>query len=125
LTIDILNAAGEKVTLGYDWSTACIFVNRGEALGFSHPSFSSSFETKCADDESPLKLHVLVDHSIMEVFVNDGLHVCTILFFMRDGSPTEMSWRTTHCSANIEDLRVYTLKNIWKKFTSDRFGEGE
>jgi sucrose-6-phosphate hydrolase SacC (GH32 family) len=114
LSIDILNLAGEKVTVGYDWSTACVYVNRGQALGFSHASFSPYFETTCVDRGNPLELHVLVDHSMLEVFVNDGLHVCTTIFFMQHGPPTEISWRAEHGGANAEDIRVYTLKSVWK-----------
>jgi sucrose-6-phosphate hydrolase SacC (GH32 family) len=114
LTIDILNAASEKVTIGYDWAMGRIFVHRGEALGFRHPSFLPYFEATCADTGSSLQLHVLVDHSMLEVFVNDGLHVCTAVFFLRDGALTEMSWRAEHGSVRAADLQVYTLKSTWK-----------
>jgi len=113
IIIDILNAAAEKVTIGYDWSTARIFVNRGEALGFNDPSFLPYFEATCADAENALQLHVLVDRSILEVFANDGLHVCTAIFFMQNGSPAEISWRTERGSVMAESLQAYTLKSTW------------
>ena len=114
LIIDILNAAREKVTIGYDWSASRIFVDRGRALGFSDPSFSPYFETKCVGAEDALNLHVLVDQSMLEVFVNDGLDVCTSIFYMQHGSPTEISWRVEEGTVEAIDLRVFTLKSIWK-----------
>jgi fructan beta-fructosidase len=113
--IDLLNSAGEKVTIGYDWSTAGIFVNRGQALGFSDPLFSPYFETTCVDAGDSLKLHVLVDRSMLEVFVNDGIQVCTSVFYMQGGSPAEMVWRAENGGVDVKDLRAYTLKSVWKQ----------
>jgi sucrose-6-phosphate hydrolase SacC (GH32 family) len=89
-------------------------VDRGRALGFSDPLFSPYFETTSVAAEDALKLHVLVDQSILEVFVNDGLDVCTSVFYMQHGSPTEISWRVEEGTVDATDLRVYTLKSIWK-----------
>jgi sucrose-6-phosphate hydrolase SacC (GH32 family) len=33
--------------------------------------------------ENSVKLHVFVDRSTLEVFVNDGVEVCTTTFFMQ------------------------------------------
>jgi sucrose-6-phosphate hydrolase SacC (GH32 family) len=114
LTIDILNGAREKVAIRYDWSEARILVDRGEALGFSDPSFSPSFETTCMDTGNSIRLHVLVDCSMLEVFVNDGCHVCTTVFYMKHGPPTEMSWHAENCSVGVENLQAHTLKSIWE-----------
>jgi beta-fructofuranosidase len=114
VTIDILNAAREKVVIRYDWLEGRIFVNRGEALGFRDPSFSPSFETTCVDTGNSIRLQVLVDYSMLEVFVNDGCHVCTIAFYMKDGPPTEMSWHAENCSVGAENLQAHTLKSIWE-----------
>jgi levanase len=114
LIIEILNVAREKITIGYDWPTSRVFVDRSGALGFSDPSFSPHFETACFGAEDALKLHVLVDQSMLEVFVNEGLHVCSTVFYMRHGTPTEMSWRMEEGTVEATDLRVFTLKSIWK-----------
>ena len=71
------------------------------------------FETTCVGAEDGLRLHVLVDRSMLEVFVNDGLDVCTGVFYMQHGSPTEISWRVEEGSVDASDLRVFTLKSIW------------
>jgi hypothetical protein len=44
---------------------------------------------------------------------NDGLHVCTAIFFMQNGSPAEISWRTERGSVMAESLGAYTLKSTW------------
>ena len=113
LVIDILNTAREKVTIGYDWSASRIFVDRSGALGFSDPLFTPYFETTCVGAEEALKLHVLVDQSMLEIFANDGLEVCTSVFYMKHGSPTEISWRVEEGTVDATDLRVFTIKSIW------------
>jgi sucrose-6-phosphate hydrolase SacC (GH32 family) len=90
-------------------------VNRGQALGFSDPLFSPYFETTCVDAGDSLKLHVLVDRSMLEVFVNDGIQVCTSVFYMQGGSPAEMVWRAENGGVDVKDLRAYTLKSVWKQ----------
>jgi sucrose-6-phosphate hydrolase SacC (GH32 family) len=114
LIIDILNDDKEKVTVRYDLLRARISVNRGETLGFKHPLFSPCFETTCEDVGDLLRLYLLVDQSLLEVFVNGGLKVCTTVFYMRAGPPSEVSVRAESGEVKAEDLRVYTLKSIWK-----------
>jgi hypothetical protein len=40
--------------------------------------------------------------------------VCTTVFYMQHGPPTEISWQADNCSVGVEDLQAYTLKSIWK-----------
>ena len=112
--IDLLNSSGEKVTIGYDWPTARVFVDRGQTLGFSNPLFSPCFEATCAELGDSLELQVLVDRSMLEVFVNDGVHVCTSVFYMQADSPAEMVWRAKNGTVDVTDLRAYTLRSVWR-----------
>jgi hypothetical protein len=52
---------------------------------------------------------------MLEVFVNDGIHVCTSVFYMQGGSPAEMVWRAENGGVAVKDLRAYTLKSVWKQ----------
>ncbi|HEY0791854.1 MAG TPA: glycoside hydrolase family 32 protein [Chthoniobacterales bacterium] len=119
LNIDILNGAGEKVTVGYDWSRSQVFVDRGQTYGFSNPFFTSDFST-WADNTDPktkvnaIRLHVLVDRSMLEVFVDNGIQVCTSVFYMQHGPPTEMSWHAENGNVTVQDLRAYSLKSVWR-----------
>ena len=111
--IDILNQAGEKLAIGYDWSNEQLLVSRDATFGFSHPAFSGRFETVCPGAGEILKLHVLVDRSMVEVFVNDGLQVCTCVFFMQHGLPTGMAWYAEDGVVEVAGLNAYTLKSVW------------
>jgi fructan beta-fructosidase len=59
-----------------------------------------------------IKLHVLVDRSTLEVFVDDGVQVASTTFFMRDGPPKEMELEAENDSVTVQNLTAYSLKSI-------------
>ena len=113
LNINIRNAAGEQVTVGYDWDQGQVYVNRGQTTGFSNPYFTNDFSAWESNQDNSIELHVLVDRSVLEVFVDDGVQVCTSSFFMSKGPPTEMQWQAENSPVLVEDLEAYSLKSIW------------
>lgn len=114
LNIDIRNSAGETVTVGYDWSQQQVYVDRGETEGFSNPFFTDRFATYEANPDNSIKLHLFVDRSTLEVFVDDGVQVCTATFFMRHGPPTKVELNAENNSVNVQNLTAYSLKSIWR-----------
>jgi fructan beta-fructosidase len=113
LNIDISNSAGETVTVGYDWSQQQVYVDRGDTEGFSNPFFTDRFATYEANPDNSIKLHLFVDRSTLEVFVDDGVQVCTTTFFMRYGPPTKLELNAENNSVNMQNLTAYSLKSIW------------
>jgi len=91
LYIDISNDAGETVSVGYDWSQGQVFVDRGRTTGFFDPFFTDKFAAWDANANNSIELHVFVDRSTLEVFVNGGIEVCTTTFFMQHGPPRKCS----------------------------------
>jgi fructan beta-fructosidase len=114
LYIDISNAAGETVAVGYDWSQGQVFVNRGQTTGFFNPFFTDKFAAWYANAANSIELHVFVDRSTLEVFVNGGVEVCSTTFFMQHGPPTHMQLKALNNSATVQNLTVYSLKSIWR-----------
>jgi sucrose-6-phosphate hydrolase SacC (GH32 family) len=114
LDINIRNAAGEQVTVGVDWdNNGQVYVERGNTTGFTNRYFTNDFSTQESNLDNSIELHVLVDRSVLEVFVDDGIQVCTTSFFMANGPPTEMQWEATNSPVLVESLEAYTLKSIW------------
>jgi sucrose-6-phosphate hydrolase SacC (GH32 family) len=114
LNIDISNSAGETVTVGYDWSQGQVFVDRGQTKGFWNPFFTDKFSAWEANADNSIELHVFVDRSTLEVFVDNGVQVCSTSFFMRNGPPTEMHLRAENNSVTVQNLTAYSLKSIWR-----------
>jgi sucrose-6-phosphate hydrolase SacC (GH32 family) len=114
LGINIRNAAGEQVTVGVDWdNNGQVYVERSMTNGFSNRYFTNDFSTQESNPDNSITLHVLVDRSVLEVFADDGIQVCTTSFFMAQGPPTEMQWQATNSPVLVQDLEAYTLKSIW------------
>jgi sucrose-6-phosphate hydrolase SacC (GH32 family) len=114
LYIDISNDAGETVSVGYDWSQGQVFVDRGRTTGFFDPFFTDKFAAWDANANNSIELHVFVDRSTLEVFVNGGIEVCTTTFFMQHGPPTQMQLRALNNSVTVSNLTAYSLKSIWR-----------
>ncbi len=114
LNIQIRNAAGEFVTVGVDWAQSAVYVDRGYATGYQNRYFTNDFSTWTGNPDQTVRLHVLVDRSVLEVFVDDGAKVCTTSFFMRNGPPSEMRLQAVNAPVLVQDLEAYTLKSVWR-----------
>jgi sucrose-6-phosphate hydrolase SacC (GH32 family) len=82
--------------------------------GFSNPFFTDKFSAWEQNANNWIKLHVLVDRSTLEVFVDDGVQVASTTFFMKDGPPTEMELEAENNSVTVQNLTAYSLKSIWR-----------
>jgi sucrose-6-phosphate hydrolase SacC (GH32 family) len=100
------------VTVGVDWDNNG---QVGQTNGFSNRCFTNDFSMQESNDDNPITLHVLVDRSVLEVFVDDGIQVCPSSFFMAGGPPTKRQWQATNSPVLVQDLQAYTLKSIWPK----------
>ena len=114
LNINISNSEGETVTVGYDWAQGQVYVNRGDTDGFNNPFFTDKFSAWEQNPDNSIKLHVFVDRATLEVFVDDGVQVCSISFFMRHGPPKEMELEAVNNSVTVQNLTAYSLKSIWR-----------
>jgi fructan beta-fructosidase len=112
LNIDIRNWNGEKVTIGYNWNKQQLFLDRGDTRGFENPYFTNDCASFLAPPNGQLKLHALVDRSIVELYVNDGERVATTVFFMEKPA-SELRLSAENGTVSVQDLRVYSLKSIW------------
>ena len=82
--------------------------------GFNNPFFTDKFSAWEQNPDNSIKLHVFVDRATLEVFVDDGVQVCSISFFMRHGPPKEMELEAVNNSVTVQNLTAYSLKSIWR-----------
>lgn len=105
LEIDLGEATKCELTLGsvaikYDAKEQTIYVGKRKAP-FTAPA-------------GRLKLHVLVDRSIIEVFVDGGRITFTDNFFHGPDVPRKMALEVEGGQASVNHLEVNFLKSIWK-----------
>ena len=78
-----------------------------------NPKFSGVYDAPLTAPGRKVNLHVFVDASSVEVFVNDGERVLTAISFP-SGEGREVKLFGPQDRANISVLDVWNLKSSWK-----------
>ena len=112
--VKVLKSDTEATVIGVDRQRGRAFVDRTQSGNVTfHQKFSGVYDAPLAVHDGRVKLHLFVDASSVEVFVNDGERVFTSLVYPSAASRgVELFGSMT--SARITSLNVWTLKSIWK-----------
>jgi len=106
--LSILKSDGGKTIIGYNKISGEIFIDRTKAGNVSfHKDFSSIEKLKVNTINSEIKLHIFIDHSIIEVFINDGEFTMSEQFFP-DG-PYKIA-----SPNDAITVKAWILKSTWK-----------
>lgn len=105
LTINLLNSKGfdlellkndaNSSILSYDVATETLSFDRTKSGNVDfHKRFSSIESVKISPEKNQLKLEILVDKSVVEIFANSGKAVITDLVFpLKNTSAIELRWK--------------------------------
>jgi len=110
----VLRAGLEEETLvGYDAEKEVVFLDRTKS-GESdfYDDFNQRFEAPVRLVEGKVKLHLFVDWSSVEVFVNDGEAVLTSRVFP-DPESSGIRFRNGGGNAVLESLILWPLNTVW------------
>lgn len=121
--ICIRNNREETVKIGYDFGKKELYLDRRGAGNAPCEHFLEKYQVSLQPELDQVKLQILVDHSQIEVFANDGMAVMTNLFFMNDFSYWIEASGNDSILGNTE---IYELNSIWKegmKSADDDFRE--
>jgi sucrose-6-phosphate hydrolase SacC (GH32 family) len=111
--LNVLKGPGEETKLGVDWNRQTVFVDRTHSGSIrSAPGFPSVFEAPLSTGNGPVKLQIFVDACVLEVFVNSGEQVFTILVFPSPNSRGLEFFGSN--SGAIHAFNAWKLKSIWK-----------
>ncbi len=101
---------GEETVIGFDRRAGEVFVDRTKSgqVGFS-PHFAGRHATKMAIGDGPVRLHVLVDATSVEVFTDGGQIVLTEQIFPKPGSQG-VSLFATGGAAQLRSLEAWELR---------------
>jgi sucrose-6-phosphate hydrolase SacC (GH32 family) len=112
--VKVLKGDKEQTVIGVDRERGTVFVDRTQSGNVNfHPKFSGVYDAPLAARDAKVKLHIFVDACSVEVFVNDGEKVFTMLAFPSADS-RGVEFFGADKSAKIRSLDVWTLKSIWK-----------
>jgi len=110
--IKVRSSQKEETVIGYSREHSEVFVDRTRS---GRVDFHRDFAGHHAGSVQPsdrLKLHIFVDRSSVEVFVNDGELTITDLIFPDPGSQ-EIVLFSSSGSVNLKKLELWNLKSIW------------
>lgn len=111
--VKVREGTWEETLIGYDAVNGSVFVDRtnsGED-GF-HDGFAQRNDAPAVLRDGKIKLHVFVDWSSVEVFVNDGEAVITNRIFP-DPDSQGISLFAEGGNATLQSMDFWTLNSIW------------
>lgn len=102
-----------ETKIAYDTEKDVIKVDKTNASASGYTSVASM--PLSPDENGKIKLRILVDNSVINVFGNDGEAAITSLYNLTDGDA--MSFYTTGAAVTITDMKIYRMDSIWKEKT--------
>jgi sucrose-6-phosphate hydrolase SacC (GH32 family) len=112
--VKVLKGAKEETVIGVDRGRGQVFVDRTQSGNVNfNPQFSGVHVAPLSSIAGKVKLHIFVDASSVEVFVNDGERVFTDLIFPSADS-RGVEFFQSETGAKISSVQAWTLKSVWK-----------
>ena len=111
--VKILKTGEEETIIGYNAETKELFLDRTHSgeIGFNK-DFRSIERAAINPINGVIKLHIFVDHSIVEIFVNDGeLTFCDSVFPTQENATVE-----TYSIGGAAEIKIkaWELSSVWR-----------
>lgn len=108
----IFKSDSAETIIGYDESKGQLFFNRTKSGNADfHPAFGSVDYTKVSLSGGKLNLRILVDHSIVEIFVGGGTTVLTYQVFPPLGRAGIELFSSDEQVKH--DIKVWEMNSAW------------
>ena len=109
-------ATNESISCAYtvEGNRSMFVLDRGQTRGFDHPDFTPNFSTTVLPrGDGTWRMSGVVDRSIIEVFIDEGVQSATATFFATQPL-TVMRLTTTGLPADVSvRAAVYALESVW------------
>lgn len=112
--LELSNGVGEKLFISFDKESNLLSIDRNQAGNHSFSEkFAGTHKAPREMEGAIQSLHLFVDHSSIELFIDNGLTVMTELMF-----PSEIFNRLTlhpdaKDSVNVKSISLYEINRIW------------
>jgi fructan beta-fructosidase len=104
-----------KLVIGYDAKEQNLYMDRKSAGNISfNKNFSqlSRYDNKISLKNKKLKLRIFFDHSIVEVFVNDGESVMTMQIFPEE-TDDEITLFSEGAANLFGNVKIWDIRSAW------------
>lgn len=110
--INLCEGDGRKVTLIYDNQSRYLILNRTNSTDADIPKFDRISYLRIPGSGQELELTVFVDKSTVEIFVNNGENVLSLLTFAADNQAAASLFSLN--GKTKAELEVWPLTSIWE-----------
>lgn len=108
----LITGKNEETVIGYDYKKDEVYFDRTKSGDVAfHSGFSSIERVPIKLQQGKLKLHVFVDNSIVEVYINDGEQVITDQIFPTSSEYTFKQFAEGG-DANAQ-IHIWKIKSVW------------
>jgi fructan beta-fructosidase len=113
--LDVHRGADGKSRIVYNIAQEQLLISRSDQTDTGTiDNFNPAFGAPVSLKESPLKLHIFVDESSIEVFAQEGLISLTSQTFA-DPAGRGIAFFAENGNVNISRLEIYALRDIWSE----------
>ncbi len=104
----------EETTIGYDYARQVLFIDKSKSGNTTfNEKFSVLDEYPIPLKDDKIQLHVLIDHSIIEIFVNGGELAMTAQVFPNHDQGGFELYATGPGRANADVFHLFEFNSIW------------
>jgi beta-fructofuranosidase len=107
----------EETVIVYDPSFGCLSVERGKSSLSEKPHKSSMIGRIEIKKGQKLKLHIFVDHSVIEVFANEQACISTRIYPTREDSVNVSVFALNEDSVMLNQLVIWKMNSIWEQLS--------
>jgi fructan beta-fructosidase len=106
--VKVLKSGEEETVIGYDAVKEELFLDRTRSGNVDfHPDFSSIERVKLKPVDGKIKLQIFIDHSIIEIFANEGEQSITDQVFpLKDDAKVELYFKDGAPSVNMKAWEI-------------------
>lgn len=113
----LAHGSRKGLIIGYDEKNKMLFMDRRDAgtNAFNEKYAQMSiYETKLEKDQGKIRLHIFFDHSIVEVYANEGESVMTMQIFP-DEQDKLIQLFSENGSNTFQNMKIRELNSAWVK----------
>lgn len=116
--IKVFKGDAQETVISYDVATQSLFVDRTQSGDTTfHEAFSGRTFALMPADEGTVQLHIYLDHSVMEVFGNEGYVAMTNRIFP-DPTQDGVEIYTVGGTVTLKSLDIWELESTWNPATA-------
>lgn len=116
LVLEFYNDNHESINIGIDPGSGQLWLDRSNTTGFDNPFFTGQFSVPIKQPVHDVKLRVILDASLLELYADDGFAVASAVYYSEEPL-THVRVKMVNGGSSSSKLSVYPLKKTMDRKT--------